>query len=211
MSRLTIWDAASNQQVLVTEDPERIGAELKAVGVRFERWPLADLPADADAEAILAAYRPHLDASWARRARARPTSSSSPPTTRRRTRCGPSSSPSTRTPRMRVRFFHAGTGNFVLHLGGKGVRRPLRRGRPDQRARQFQALVRRGEAPSFAVVRVFTDTSGWTPHYTGTDMASVSRPRRPRDAAPRRHRHRGHDQRHRLREGDPVPLRDARA
>ena len=28
-----------------------------------------------------------------------------------------------------------------------------------------------GENPSFAVVRVFTDTSGWTPHYTGTDMA----------------------------------------
>jgi 1,2-dihydroxy-3-keto-5-methylthiopentene dioxygenase len=43
--------------------------------VRFERWPVADLPAGAEAEAVLAAYRPHLDAFLRETARARPTSS----------------------------------------------------------------------------------------------------------------------------------------
>jgi len=33
------------------------------------------------------------------------------------------------------------------------------------------ALFVARDAPNFAVVRVFTDTTGWTPHYTGTDMA----------------------------------------
>jgi 1,2-dihydroxy-3-keto-5-methylthiopentene dioxygenase len=62
MSRLTVWDADKTTQILVTEDPEQIASELKAIGVRFERWPLADIPGDAEADAILAAYRPHLDA-----------------------------------------------------------------------------------------------------------------------------------------------------
>lgn len=42
--------------LLQTEDPDRIGAVLGAGGVRFERWPLPELPADpADAD-ILAAH-----------------------------------------------------------------------------------------------------------------------------------------------------------
>ena len=42
MSRLTVWNANTNEQVMVTEDPDRIAAELKTAGVRFERWPVAE-------------------------------------------------------------------------------------------------------------------------------------------------------------------------
>jgi len=171
MSRLTVWDAATNQQVLVTEDPERIAAELKAVGVRFERWPLADLPADADAEAILAAYRPHLDTFLGETgAGTADVIKLTPDHPQKDAMRAKFLSEHTHT-EDEVRFFHAGTGNFVLHMNGKVFDAHCGAGDlisvPANSRHWFDA----GESPSFAVVRVFTDTSGWTPHYTGTDMA----------------------------------------
>jgi 1,2-dihydroxy-3-keto-5-methylthiopentene dioxygenase len=74
-----------------------------------------------------------------------------------------------------VRFFHGGTGNFVLHMDGPEGPRVFDAhcgpgdliSVPANSKHWFDA----GESPNFAVVRVFTDTTGWTPHYTGTDMA----------------------------------------
>ena len=172
MSRLTVWDAATNAQILVTEDPDRISAELKAAGVRFERWPLADLPADAAPDAILAAYRPQLDAFLASTgAGTADVIKLTPDHPQKDAMRQKFLSEHTHT-EDEVRFFHAGTGNFVLHLDGKVydahcgagdlISVPPTPGTGDDA----------GDTPSFAVVRVFTDTSGWTPHYTGTDMAA---------------------------------------
>jgi 1,2-dihydroxy-3-keto-5-methylthiopentene dioxygenase len=171
MSRLTVWDAATATQILVTEDPARIAAELEPAGVRFERWPLADLPADADADAILNAYRPNLDAflaaSGAGTADVIKLTPDHPMKDAMRAKF---LSEHTHT-EDEVRFFHAGTGNFVLHLNGRIYDAHCGAGDlisvPANAKHWFDA----GENPSFAVVRVFTDTTGWTPHYTGTDMA----------------------------------------
>ena len=54
MSRLTVWDAATKEEILRTEDAHEISAALGSVGVRFERWPVAPLPKGAPAEAVLA-------------------------------------------------------------------------------------------------------------------------------------------------------------
>jgi 1,2-dihydroxy-3-keto-5-methylthiopentene dioxygenase len=62
MSRLTVWDATTKEEILRTEDADTIAATLKEVGVRFERWPVAPLPKGAPADAVLAAYKPNLDA-----------------------------------------------------------------------------------------------------------------------------------------------------
>lgn len=171
MSRLTIWDTATEAQILATEDQARIAAELQAIGVRFEQWPVAELPADADADAILAAYRPRLDAFLAE------TSAGSadvikltpdhPMKDALRTKfC----SEHTHT-EDEVRFFHSGAGNFVLHMHGRVYDARCTAGDlisvPAHVTHWFDA----GDAPDFAAVRVFTDTTGWTPHYTGTDMA----------------------------------------
>jgi 1,2-dihydroxy-3-keto-5-methylthiopentene dioxygenase len=171
MSRLTIWDAASNSQVLVTEDPDRIGAELRAIGVRFERWQRADIPADAEPEAVLAAYRPQLDAFMAGTgAGTADVIKLSPDHPQRDAMRAKFLSEHTHT-EDEVRFFHAGSGNFVLHADGKVYDAHCVAGDlisvPANSKHWFDA----GESPSFTVLRVFTETAGWTPHYTGTDMA----------------------------------------
>jgi 1,2-dihydroxy-3-keto-5-methylthiopentene dioxygenase len=171
MSRLTIWDAASGARLSVTEAPAAIAAELATIGVRFERWPAADLAADADAEAILAAYRPHLDAflaaSGAGTADVIKLTPDHPMKDAMRQKF---LSEHTHT-EDEVRFFHSGTGNFVLHVGGRVFDAHCTAGDlisvPANITHWFDA----GERPDFAVVRVFTETTGWTPHYTGSDMA----------------------------------------
>lgn len=171
MSRLTIWDAASNRQLLVTEDPTQIAAELKAIGVRFERWPLADLPADAPAEAVLEAYRPQLDAFMGETgAGTADVIKLTPDHPQKDAMRAKFLSEHTHT-EDEVRFFHAGSGNFVLHANDRVYDAHCTAGDlisvPANSKHWFDA----GENPSFSVLRVFTDTSGWTPHYTGTDMA----------------------------------------
>src|SRR6185312_1216055 len=45
-----------------TSDGVRIAQELAAAGVRFERWPAdRELPAGADQETVIAAYRSSID------------------------------------------------------------------------------------------------------------------------------------------------------
>ncbi|MBU8538937.1 1,2-dihydroxy-3-keto-5-methylthiopentene dioxygenase [Falsiroseomonas tokyonensis] len=172
MSRLTVWDAATNQQVQVTEDPTQIAAALSAIGVRFERWPLADLPADAPAEAVLEAYRPQLNAFMGETgAGTADVIKLTPDHPQKDAMRAKFLSEHIHT-EDEVRFFHAGSGNFVLHVDGKVFDAHCTAGDlisvPADSRHWFDA----GENPSFAVLRVFTDTSGWTPHYTGTDMAT---------------------------------------
>jgi 1,2-dihydroxy-3-keto-5-methylthiopentene dioxygenase len=171
MSRLTVWDADQEKQLLVTEDADRIAAELKAIGVRFERWPRADLPDDADAEAILAAYRPQLDAFLASTGAGTADVIKLTPDHPQKDALRQKFLSEHTHSEDEVRFFHAGTGNFVLHMNGRVYDAHCGAGDlisvPANAKHWFDA----GEKPSFAVVRVFTDTTGWTPHYTGTDMA----------------------------------------
>ncbi|OYV59907.1 MAG: acireductone dioxygenase, partial [Acidiphilium sp. 21-62-4] len=63
MSGLRIFDDnAPGAPVLDTGDATEIAAHLATIGVRFERWDSpVTLPPDAEADAILDAYRPYLD------------------------------------------------------------------------------------------------------------------------------------------------------
>ena len=57
MSTLTIFrDDEPGTVLSETQDGTEIARILNGVGVRFERWPTRDLPADASNEQILAAY-----------------------------------------------------------------------------------------------------------------------------------------------------------
>lgn len=171
MSRLTIWDAASNTTLSVTADPAEISESLAAIGVRFERWPLAHLAADAPAEAVLEAYRPRLNAFMGETgAGTADVLKLTPDHPMKQALREKFLSEHTHT-EDEVRFFHAGTGNFVLHMEGRVFDAHCTAGDlisvPANSKHWFDA----GEAPNFAVLRIFTDTTGWAPHYTGTDMA----------------------------------------
>ncbi|MCU0889999.1 MAG: acireductone dioxygenase, partial [Rubritepida sp.] len=119
MSRLTVWDADTKAELLRTENPEEIATALKAVGVRFERWPVAELPPGAAPEAVLAAYRPRLDAFLAEtKAGTADVIQLTPDHPMKDALRDKFLKEHTHT-EDEVRFFHEGAGNFVLHLNGR--------------------------------------------------------------------------------------------
>ena len=167
MSRLTVWEAESGREILRTEDAARIAGTLKDIGVRFERWEGVAVPAGATNEQILAAYRPHLDALMGATGAGSADVVSLTP-----------DHPQAAAMREKflnehihtedeVRFFVRGAGDFVMHVDGRVWDAHCVQGDlisvPANTKHWFDA----GEKPFFTALRVFTDTSGWVPHYTG--------------------------------------------
>jgi len=171
MSRLVVHDAATNAVLQDTRDAAEIATALSAIGVRFERWEVADLPEGADADAVLAAYKPRLDAlmgeTGAGTADVIRLTADHPQAEALRTRFLAEH----RHTEDEVRFFHEGAGNFILHVGGRVYDAHCTRGDlisvPAETHHWFDA----GTVPHVTALRLFTDTTGWTPHYTGTDMS----------------------------------------
>jgi 1,2-dihydroxy-3-keto-5-methylthiopentene dioxygenase len=175
MSRLTVFrDDAPGTPIVRTEDAGAIADTLAAIGVRFERWesPVVLAP-DDDAQKILAAYKPYLDglmgesgAGSADVIRLRPDTPNLPALRAKFL------SEHIHT-EDEVRFFVHGSGNFILHIGGKIFDVHCTEGDlisvPAQTKHWFDA----GEAPNFTALRVFTDSSGWVPHYTGDAISEA--------------------------------------
>jgi 1,2-dihydroxy-3-keto-5-methylthiopentene dioxygenase len=173
MSRLAIFEEDEPRTpIAVHEDGEAIAGALRPIGVRFERWPLpAGLDTDAEPETILAAFRGELDrlmgeggAGTADVIRLRPGNPAYPEIRRKFL------DEHTHT-EDEVRFFVRGQGRFVLHEDGRVYDVLCTEGDlisvPHGTRHWFDA----GDAPDFTVLRVFTDTTGWTPHYTGSRIA----------------------------------------
>ncbi|HWX48747.1 MAG TPA: cupin domain-containing protein [Roseomonas sp.] len=171
MSLLTVRDAETGAELMRSTDVAEIAAALAPINVRFERWEVAPLPAGASAEAVLEAYRPQLDAfmagSGAGTADVIKLSPDHPQKDAMRQKF---LSEHTHT-EDEVRFFHEGSGNFIIHADGKVFDAHCTRGDLISVPANAQHWFDAGQEPSFTVLRVFTDTSGWTPHYTGTDIS----------------------------------------
>jgi 1,2-dihydroxy-3-keto-5-methylthiopentene dioxygenase len=169
MSRLTVFaDDRPETPLLRTEDAAEIAAELGRIGVRFERWesPVQLEPADS-AEKILDAYRPYLDklmgTSGAGSADVIKLAPDNPQAGAMRQKF---LSEHIHT-EDEVRFFVHGSGNFIMHVDGRVYDAHCTEGDlisvPANTRHWFDA----GEKPFFTALRVFTDASGWVPHYTG--------------------------------------------
>jgi 1,2-dihydroxy-3-keto-5-methylthiopentene dioxygenase len=171
MSLLTIRDAATGAELLRTADAAEIAAALAPINVRFERWPVAELPEGADADTVLAAYRPQLDAlmgdTGAGTADVIKLDSSHPQKDALRAKF---LSEHTHT-EDEVRFFHEGSGNFIMHVAGRVYDAHCTRGDLISVPADTQHWFDAGTEPRVTALRVFTDTTGWTPHYTGTDIS----------------------------------------
>jgi 1,2-dihydroxy-3-keto-5-methylthiopentene dioxygenase len=169
MSQLTIFDdLRPGEPVIATTDAEAIALELAAIGVQFERWesPVALQPGD-DAERILQAYKPYLDnlmggagAGSADVIKLTPDNPNAPALREKFL------SEHIHT-EDEIRFFVHGGGHFVMHVNNRIYDAFCEAGDlisvPANTKHWFDA----GEKPLFTALRVFTDTSGWVPHYTG--------------------------------------------
>jgi 1,2-dihydroxy-3-keto-5-methylthiopentene dioxygenase len=171
MSLLTIKDAATGTEELRSSDPDEIARALAPIGVRFERWPVAELAEGASAEAVLEAYRPQLNSFMAGTnagtADVIKLDSSHPQKDALRAKF---LSEHTHT-EDEVRFFHEGSGNFIMHVGGKVYDAHCTRGDLISVPADTQHWFDAGTEPRVTALRIFTDTTGWTPHYTGTDIS----------------------------------------
>jgi 1,2-dihydroxy-3-keto-5-methylthiopentene dioxygenase len=172
MSLLTVYaDDAPGIPVVRTADPAEIAATLAPLGVRFERWESpVHLAADATPDAVLAAYRPHLDALIGPEgAGSADVISLSPDHPQRDALRSKFLNEHTHT-EDEVRFFVRGGGNFILHAKGQVWDARCEAGDLISVPANLQHWFDAGERPDFTALRVFTDQSGWVPHYTGTAL-----------------------------------------
>jgi len=174
MSRLTIYrDDAPDAPILRTEDAATIAEELGAIDVRFERWESpVTLSPDDDAETILAAYRPYLDTLMG-------TSGAGSADVIKLTPDHPQAAPLRAKfinehshTEDEVRFFVHGSGNFILHLNGRIYDAHCTAGDLISVPANIKHWFDAGEQPFFTALRIFTDTAGWVPHFTGDDIST---------------------------------------
>ncbi|MFD9960973.1 acireductone dioxygenase [Amycolatopsis sp. NPDC058986] len=178
MTLLTVWPDDRPEQVrLRTEDTETIVAELKRLGVRFERWEVvADLPREATQEEVLAAYRaridrviesegyqvvdamrmtPSNDPAWADEAAA----------ARRKFLAEHTHDDD------EDRFFARGSGVFYLHVDGQVYAILCEAGDllsvPANTTHWFDM----GTRPDYISIRFFHDDGGWVGNFTGAALA----------------------------------------
>ena len=175
MSRLTVYpENTPGAPTLRTEDPDAIRDALAKIGVRFERWdfPQAVTPDDS-AEVILETFRPHLDAligaGGAGSADVMKLNGASEayPAIRKKF-----IDEHTHT-EDEVRFFVHGSGNFVLHVAGQVFDAHMVAGDLISVPAGVKHWFDAGAEPFFTVLRVFTDTKGWTPYYTGEKISEL--------------------------------------
>lgn len=180
MTLLTTWPESGPRTVVRrTADPAEIAAALAPLGVRYEQWPVrAEVPADADGDTVLAAYREEIDKlneeegfatvdvvalhpddspDWPRRARAAREKFLNE---------------HAHDDDDEVRFFVAGAGIFYLHVAAEVHAVYCERGDllgvPKGTTHWFDM----GTNPSFTAIRFFHEEDGWIGNFTGSDIAS---------------------------------------
>ena len=177
MTLLTVWrEDAPETPDLRTEDAEEIAVVLKELGVRFEQWPLADLPEDATQDDVLQAYGDRIEAVTESEGyvlvdvvQMHPSDDASWPET-------------VRISREKFldehthdddedRFFASGSGVFYLHTHGK-VHAVLCEAVdllsvPGGTTHWFDM----GTNPDYVSVRFFHDDDGWVGNFTGSDIS----------------------------------------
>jgi len=181
MTQLTVWrDGDADTVDLRTEDPSRIAAELKELGVRFERWELpAVLSPGAGQEEVLAAFRAQIDAIVAEEgftfvdvATLHPGDNGDDPEWRQPAAAARAKFRSEHThDDDEVRFFVAGAGVFYLHVAAKVHAIYCEAGDLLGVPRNTTHWFDTGEVPDFTAIRFFHNDNGWVGTFTGSDLA----------------------------------------
>jgi 1,2-dihydroxy-3-keto-5-methylthiopentene dioxygenase len=173
MSRLLVYkDMSPSFPLFDSFDAEEIAVELKKISVGFQRWEISISSENVSTQDILNAYQPYLDSLMGDTGAGSADVVNLTP-----------DHPEAAALRMKflaehihtepeVRFFVSGSGRFVLHEQGHVYDTYCEKGDlifvPAGIKHWFDA----GPRPDFTALRVFTDTAGWVPHFTGDDISS---------------------------------------
>jgi 1,2-dihydroxy-3-keto-5-methylthiopentene dioxygenase len=172
MSRLTIYpDNNPSKAELDTTDSKKITEALKKIGVEFERWETRTLSPEASNDDVLEAYKSDVE-------RIKNTQGFQTADVLR-VNARTENKPAIRAKFLNehthdeheVRFFVEGAGMFYLRVNGKVHMVLCERGDlisvPTGTTHWFDM----GANPDITAIRFFTNTTGWTPHFTGDKIA----------------------------------------
>lgn len=174
MSRLRIFDHADPATpLLASNDPELIAAELKKIGVLFERWQASkEVAPGATPEEVMEAYRADIDRLVNARGFKSVDVMSIAPDNPKRAELRTKFLDEHYHKEDEVRFFVAGSGLFTLHVDDKVYEIECVRNDliavPDGTRHWFDM----GPEPSFVAIRFFTEPDGWVGHFTGESIAA---------------------------------------
>lgn len=157
-------------------DEQLIRAELQTLGVEYERWDLSRVSEDASAEAVLAAYADEIDEM--KRLGGYTTADVidvTPETPGLDAMLARFDKEHTHS-EDEVRFILAGRGIFFLHGDGRVVSVEVGPGDLLRVPRGTTHWFTLCEDRRIRAIRWFQDTTGWTPHYTGSGVDTGYQP-----------------------------------
>ncbi len=174
MSHLRVYADTAPEHLLVdTRDFEPIAAELGNAGVRFERWQAErELPADADHETIIAAYRSEIDRLIAERGYRTFDVVSMHPAHPDKDAFRRKFLEEHTHAEDEVRFFVRGQGLFVIHAGERVYSMLCERDDLISVPANTRHWFDMGPNPSFTAIRLFNNPEGWVAHFTGDPIAA---------------------------------------
>ena len=153
----------------VESEPE-IRAELGALGIDYERWDLSRAGENSSPDAVLAAYASEIDEMKERGGyRTADVIDVNPETPGLDAMLAKFDKEHTHS-EDEVRFILAGRGVFFLHLSGQVVSVEVHPGDMLRVPRGTTHWFTLCEDRRIRAIRWFQDTTGWTPHYTGSGV-----------------------------------------
>lgn len=173
MSHLRVYSESEPARPLVeTTDFERIAAELAEAGIRFERWRSGrDLPADADNEAIIDAYREEIERLVSERGYQTFDVVSMNPEHPERDAFRRKFLEEHTHSEDEVRFFVRGQGLFVIHVAEKVYSMLCEKDDLISVPANTRHWFDMGPNPRFTAIRVFNNPEGWVAKFTGDKIA----------------------------------------
>ena len=152
------------------ESESEIRKELSARGIDYERWSLDRVSADASADGVLAAYGAEIDAMKRRGGYVTAdVIDVNPSTPNLDTMLAKFDKEHTHS-EDEVRFILAGRGIFFLNIDGRVVSVEVGPGDMLRVPRGTTHWFTLCEDRRIRAIRWFQDTTGWTPHYTGSGV-----------------------------------------
>lgn len=173
MSELKIYAVDNPAQVKIYTDFAQISEQLKAQGVRFERWQANALLADdASSETIISAYRADIDRLMAENGFQSVDVVSLNPNHPDKAMLRQKFINEHTHSEFEVRFFVDGHGLFYLHLGDEVYTVLCEKGDLISVPAGTTHWFDMGPNPNFKAIRLFTNPEGWVASFTGSEIAN---------------------------------------
>jgi 1,2-dihydroxy-3-keto-5-methylthiopentene dioxygenase len=157
----------TNQKI---ENEQEIRAALAAAGIDYERWSLNRVPAECSAEDVLTAYGPEIEEMKSRGGYVTADVIDVKPETPGLDAMLAKFDKEHTHSEDEVRFILAGRGVFFLNVSGRVYSVEVGPGDMLRVPRGTTHWFTLCEDRRIRAIRWFQDTTGWTPHYTGSGV-----------------------------------------